>query len=50
MPTLKEKMDELRRKAVAEDAARMLGDGVMDTMLDVLAEQEARICMLELGI
>ena len=35
---------------IAEAAAAFFADATDDMMLDVLADQETRICMLELGI
>lgn len=41
---------DIRRQALLEVLLQQAADELTDTLLDAAADQEARICMLELGI
>ncbi len=41
---------DIRRQALLEVLLQQAADELADTLLDAAADQEARICMLELGI
>lgn len=41
---------DIRRQALLEVLLQQAAEGLTDTLLDAAADQEARICMLELGI
>lgn len=41
---------DIRRQALLEVLLQQAADELADTLLDAAADQEARICMIELGI
>lgn len=41
---------DIRKQALLEVLLQQAADELADTLLDTAADQEARICMLELGI
>lgn len=41
---------DIRRQSLLEVLLQQAADELADTLLDTAADQEARICMLELGI
>ena len=41
---------DIRKQALLEVLLQQAADELVDTLLDAAADQEARICMLELGI
>lgn len=41
---------DIRKQALLEVLLQQAADELTDTLLDAAADQEARICMLELGI
>lgn len=43
-------ISDIRRQALLEVLFQQAADELADTLLDTAADQEARICMLELGI
>lgn len=43
-------ISDIRRQALLEVLLQQAADELTDTLLDAAADQEARICMLELGI
>ena len=43
-------ISDIRRQALLDVLLQQAADELTDTLLDAAADQEARICMLELGI
>ena len=50
MPELDKKMKELRKEALDTQAMEQTAEGTLDFLLQVAADHEYRMCLLELGI
>lgn len=48
--TYEGKINELRESALLKRLLDQMADGLVDQLLDTCADQEYRLCLLELGI